>query len=214
VLNEAYTTSLYPKSFICSLPESNEYFGARVIFGSKEDGVHTGLNIIREVPAAEMTALKKLHDGSAFTIPDEFKKALAWFLCSAAILRIRGHKKSISMLIHTTALQSGHFEEYEVLKEWLHRENASGSILKLCQSVYEKEKDEFTLRELTEGYPDYGRLSHVISDFPDFEKIKPEISLLLSNIENIMMGEDKQLEYHENGIHLCVDNCKANKMAE
>ena len=28
------------------------------------------------------------------------------------------------------------------------------------------------------------------------------------------MGEDKQPEYHENGIHLCVDNCKANKFAE
>ena len=206
VLNEAYETSLYPKSFICSLPESNEYFGARAIFGSKEDGVHTGLNIIREVPTTEIKELKELHGGKAGTIPNEFKKALAWFLCSAAILRLRGHKKSISMLIHTTALQTGHFEEYEVLKAWLHRETANGSVLKLCRSVYEIEKDTFTVEDLAEGYPDYGRLAKVNPNFPDFEEIEPEIKLLLSNVENIMMGEDKQPEYHENGIHLCVDN--------
>lgn len=214
VLNEAYVTSLYPKSFICSLPESNEYFGARAIFGSKEDGVHTGLNIIREIPSTEIEALKDLHGGGTGTIPDEFKKALTWFLCSAAILRLRGYKKSISMLIHTTALQTGHFEEYETLKTWLRRETMSGSILELCRRVYETEKDEFTLEDLIEGYPDYGRLEKVNPDFPQFEALEPEITLLLSNIENIMMGEDRQPEYHEDGIHLCVDNCKANKVAE
>ena len=214
VLNEAYETSLYPKSFICSLPESNEYFGARVIFGSKEDGVHAGLNIVREVPASEIRVLKQLHDGSAFTLPDELKKSIAWFFCAAAILRLRGHKKPISMLIHTTALQGGHFEEYDVLKNWLIRERSTGSILQLCRDVYETEKDEFTLEDLTEGYPDYGRLNKVNPEFPDFDKIEPEIGVLLSNIENIMMAEDRSPEYHENGIHLCVDNCKANKVAE
>ena len=215
VLNEAYATSLYPKSFICSLPESNEYFGARAIFGSKEDGVHSGLNIIREVSPAEIRALKDLHGGrSGNTIPDEFKKALAWFLCSAAILRLHGHKMPVSMLIHTTALQAGHYEEYAVLKEWLRRERDNGSILKLCRSVYEIEKDEFTLEDLREGYPDYGRLEKVNPNFPLFEEIEPEIKLLLSNINSIMMGENKKPEYHENGIHLCVDNCRANKIAE
>ena len=70
------------------------------------------------------------------------------------------------------------------------------------------------MEDLAEGYPDYGRLAKVNPNFPDFEEIEPEIKLLLSNVENIMMGEDKQPEYHENGIHLCVDNCKANKFAE
>lgn len=214
VLNEAYETSLYPKSFICSLPEPNEYFGARVIFGSKEDGIHTGLNIIREVPASEIQALKSLHDGSAFTLPDEFKKSIGWFLCAAAILRLRGHKKPISMLIHTTALQGGHFEEYDILKSWFIRERSTGSIIRLCRDIYGAEKDEFTLEDLSEGYPDYGRLNEVNLEFPDFDKIEPEIRILLSNIQNIMMGEDKNPEYDENGIHLCVDNCRANKVAE
>lgn len=214
VLNEAYETSLYPKSFICSLPESNEYFGARAIFGSKEDCIHTGLNIIREVPVSEIQALKSLHDGSAFTLPDEFKKSIGWFLCAAAVLRLRGHKKPISMLIHTTALQSGHFEEYDILKSWFVRERSTGSIIRLCRDIYEVEKDEFTLEDLSEGYPDYGRLNEVNPEFPDFDKIEPEIKILLSNIQNIMMGEDRNPEYDENGIHLCVDNCMANKVAE
>ena len=29
-----------------------------------------------------------------------------------------------------------------------------------------------------------------------------------------MMGEDKSPVYREDGIHLCVDNCKANRLAE
>lgn len=214
VLNEAYETSLYPKSFICSLPESNEYFGARVIFGSKEDGIHTGLNIVREIPASEIRELKLLHDGSVCTLPNEFKKSVGWFLCAAAILRLRGHKKPISMLIHTTALQGGHFEEYDVLKNWLIRERSTESILQLCCDVYENEKDEFTLEDLTEGYPDYGCLKKVNPEFPNFDKLGSEIRVLLSDIQNIAMGEDKSPVYHENGIHLCIDNCKANKVAE
>lgn len=214
VLNEAYESSLYPKNFICSLPESNEYFGAKVIFGSKDDAKHTGLNIVREIPEAELKTLKLLHDGGAFTLPDEFKKSICWFLCAAAILRSREHKKPISMLIHTTALQSGHFEEYDVLKNWLIREANTGSILQLCRDVYESEKDEFTLKDLSEAYPDYGRLSQVNSEFPVFDKIETEIRILLSNIQNIMMGEDKSPVYREDGIHLCVDNCKANRLAE
>lgn len=214
VLNEAYESSLYPKSFICSLPESNEYFGARVIFGSKEDGIHTGLNVIRDIPLSEMNALKTLHAGHANSIPTEFKKSVAWFLCSAAILRARGHKKPISMLVHTTALQGGHFEEYIVLKNWLQKEGTNGRILELCRAVYEIEKNQFTFEDLVQGYPDYGRLSKVDTRFPDFDIIAQEIKLLLSDISNIMMGEEKETMYCENGIHLCIDNCRANRVAD
>ena len=214
VLNEAYWTSLFPRSFICSLPESNEYFGARAIFGSKEDGIHSGMNIVRDISPSEVKKLKTLHDGGAFTLPDEFKKAVAWFLCAASILRLRGHKKSISMLIHTTALQSGQFKEYDILRAWFVRERTTGSVLQLCRDVYEAEKNAFTIEDLKESYPDYGRLDKVNPNFPEFDVLEPEIKLLLANVENIMMGEEKKPEYHENGIHLCVDNCKANKLAE
>lgn len=214
VLNEAYEDSLYPKSFICSLPESKEYFGAKAIWGSKKDEKYNGLNIIRTIPPEEMNELKKLHKGGAFTLPAEFQKAIAWFLCAAAILRRRGHKKSISMLIHATAIQNGHFEEYDVLKDWLIQENRSGKLIRLCEDVYNAEKDEFRLADLQEGYQEYAALASVDDSFPDFAQIQTEIVLLLSEIVNIELGEEKSLIYHTDAIHLCVDNCRANKFAE
>lgn len=214
VLNEAFEESLYPKDFICSLPESNEYFGAKVIFGSCSDDSFPGLNIVRAVPEDEMKVLKAIHKGSVRELPAEFKKSVCWFLCSAALLRLRGYKKPISMLVHTTAMQRSHFEEYEILKNWLIRERASGEILSLCETVYSAEKDAFTLEDLRNSYPKYGRIDEVNGEFPMFSEIKPEIELLLSHIENIMMAEDRSTDYHKDAIHLCVDNCGANKHAE
>lgn len=214
VLNEALETSLYPKDFICSLPESKEYFGAKVIFGSASDERYPGLDIVRDVPAKELKELKALHDGAAFALPEEMKKAICWFLCAAAILRNRGHRKPISMLIHTTSKQNGHFEEYNIIKNWFARERNTGSILDLCTSVYEAEKGRLTLDGLRDGYPDYGAISEINGSFPEFEVIQPEISLLISHIKNIMLDENSELSYRDDAIHLCVDNCRANSIAE
>lgn len=214
VLNEAYEDSLYPRTFICSLPESKEYFGAKAIFGSKSDDRYNGLNIIRTVPKEEVTALKQLHKGCAFTLPKEFQHAVCWFLSAAAVLRVRGHKKPISMLIHTTQLQGGHFEEYDVLKSWLLRESKTGSLLHLCREVYDAEKAEFLLKDLAEGYPEYALLNSVCDVFPEFDDIENEIKQILSQIVNIGIGEDSDFDYCENGIHLCVDNCRANKKSD
>ncbi len=214
VLNEAYRDSLYPSSFICNLPESNEYFGPKEIWGSKKDDRYSGLNILRTIPDTEMKDLKSLHNGQAFTLPEEFQKSVAWFLCAAAILRNRGHKKPISMLIHTTNLQRGHFEEYDVLKSWLKREFETGKLLTLCKRIYNEERDEFRIEDLAEGYPDYSRLDEVNNDFPTFSEIEPDICNMLKEIVNIELGSDKQLIYHEEGLHLCVDNCSANRIAE
>lgn len=212
VLNEAFESSLYPKNFICSLPESKEYFGAKVIFGSSEDDKYPGLDIVRDISKSELLELKLLHNGESYTLPLEFQKSVCWFLCAAAILRNRGHKKPVSMLVHTTALQNGHFEEYDVLKSWLNKNK--DSIIQMCESVYEMEKDKFTLEDLKACYPDYGLTDQVDEYFPPFENIKDDIVVMLSNIANIKMGDEKEVVYQENGIHLCVDNCKANKVTE
>lgn len=214
VLNEAYKDSLYPSNFICSLPESKEYFGPKAIWGSKVEESYSGLNIIRTIPDNEMREIRQLHRGQAYTLPNEFQKSVAWFLCAAAVLRRRGHKKPISMLIHTTSIQNGHFEEYDTLKNWLVREAKTGKIVNLCKEVYLEERDEFRLKDLIEGYPEYGKIEEVNDDFPDFSDMKSDIATLISDIVNIEMGEDKSLSYHQDGIHLCVDNCRANRVAE
>lgn len=214
VLNEAYKESLYPSNFICSLPESKEYFGPKAIWGSKNDEKYSGLNIIRTIPDSELDELKLIHKGQSYELPMEMQKSIAWFLCSSAILRKRGHKKPISMLIHTTSIQNGHFEEYYALQGWLKRGCQDGSIVDLCKQIYEYEKDEFRRADLIEGYPEYAGINDVSDDFPSFDNIRSDIQYMLQDIVNIELGDDKALVYHENGIHLCVDNCRANRVAE
>lgn len=214
VLNEAYRKSLYPSNFICSLPESKEYFGAKAIWGSKTDEKYLGLNIIRTISDGEMKEINNLHRGKVFSLPSEMQKSIAWFLCAAAVLRSRGYKQPVSMLIHTTPIQNGHFEEYEMLQQWFKKEVATGNILALCKSTYEEEKGEFRLKDLEEGYPEYAKLKEVSDEFPDFCEIKDEINCMIKNIVNIRLGDDGKLTYNKNGIHLCVDNCKANRIAE
>lgn len=209
VLNEAPGESLYPKDFICTLPEAHEYFGAKVIFGNDEEGA-PGFPIIRNIPGTEEGELKKLHKGESFRLPNSFQKSLAWFLCASAVQRIRGYKKPLSMLIHTAAVQNYHFAVYERVQYWL---NHDENILALCRQVYEEEIYSVTLDDLLSANPEYGFANQVATSYPSFDEIEGEIRELLNDVRNIEMGDDKSLEYG-NGVHLCVDNCRANKEAE
>lgn len=209
VLNEAPGESLYPKDFICTLPEAHEYFGAKVIFGNDEEGA-PGFPIIRNIPGTEEGELKKLHKGESFRLPNSFQKSLAWFLCASAVQRIRGYKKPLSMLIHTAAVQNYHFAVYERVQYWL---NHDENILALCRHVYEEEIYSVTLDDLLSANPEYGFANQVATSYPSFDEIEGEIRELLNDVRNIELGDDKSLEYG-NGVHLCVDNCRANKEAE
>lgn len=209
VLNEAPGESLYPKDFICTLPEAHEYFGAKVIFGNDEEGA-PGFPIIRNIPGTEEGELKKLHKGESFRLPNSVQKSLAWFLCASAVQRIRGYKKPLSMLIHTAAVQNYHFAVYERVQYWL---NHDENILALCRQVYEEEIYSVTLDDLLSTNPEYGFANQVATSYPSFDEIEGEIRELINDVRNIELGDDKSLEYG-NGVHLCVDNCRANKEAE
>lgn len=212
VLNESSEESLYPKDFICTLPESYEYFGPRVIFGNDEKNC-PALGIVRNISCVDDKALKAIHKGSSKMLPESFKKSLAWFLCVSAILRTepQSKKKSISMLIHTTSIQKQHFNIYEAIKFWL--KSDIKEILETCRKVYSEEINEVTVDNLRASNKDYGFIDSVRHEYPNFNDIKSEIEFMLDDVQNIMLGEDDRLQYGE-GIHLCVDNCSANKEAE
>lgn len=212
VLNESYKNSLYPSDFICSLLESKEYFGTKVIWGSKSDEKYSGLNILRTIGDEEISSLKELHKGHLYSVPTEMAKSVAWFLCAASILRKRGNKKPISMLIHTTAKQNGHYEVNEALKTWLKKD--MNELLSFCEDVYLEEKNAFRLTDLREGYPEYAKLQEVNDEFPEFAELKEDISQLIRGVTNISMEENGELKYTDTGLHICVDNCSAQKMAE
>ena len=211
VLNEPPGESLYPKDFICTLPESSEYFGAKVIFGNDEKGC-PGLGIVRNISTKDDKELKKVHKGVQTTIPDSFKDSLGWFLCASAVIRKRPHssKKSISMLIHTTSIQKQHFNVYDAIRVWL---SNKPDVIAHCEDIYEQEKGTVTVDDLKVSNPKYTFIDEVPDVFPEFNVIQPEIESMLHDIRSILLDEDKKLKYGT-GIHLCVDNCKANKEAE
>lgn len=211
VLNERPGDSLYPKDFICTLPESTEYFGAKVIFGNDEKNC-PGMGIVRTITSSEEKSLKQLHKGLQLSIPDSMKDAIAWFLCVSAVLRIRPNakKKSISMLLHTTAIQNQHFNVYDAVQIWLKNKD---EVLERCEKIYACEKGTVTKEELKVANPDYGFMDEVHDDYPEFNAISTEIMILLNDVRNILLDDNKTLQYGK-GIHICVDNCKANKEAE
>ena len=209
VLNEAGEESLYPKDYVCTLPEAKEYFGAKVIFGNNEKGC-PGFPILRGVDAAENKLLKEIQKKKKSGLPQSMKNAISWFLCATAVLRLRGHKKSISMLVHTSSIQKEHFVIYDEVQKWI---SAKEEVIECCRTIYADEANAITKADLQEANPDYGLLSSVREDMPAFGELLSEIDTLLSGITNILLGEDKSLEY-SNGLHLCVDNCSANKEAE
>ncbi len=209
VLNEAPGESLYPKDFICTLPEAHEYFGAKVIFGNDEEDC-PGLPIIRDISATEEKELKKLHKGHQSNLPISFQKSIAWFLCVSALQRTRGYKKPLSMLIHTSAVQNDHFVVYERVQHWLKK---SSIVIDLCRKTYEEEIRSVSLDDLRASNPKYGFINEINTNYPEFSDIENEIVALIADVRNIELGEEKNLEYGQ-GVHLCVDNCRANKEAE
>lgn len=209
VLNEGPGESLYPKDFICTLPEAHEYFGAKVIFGNEEEGC-PGFPIVRRISPEDEEALKKLHKEQQFDLPESFKKSISWFLCAAALQRRSGARKPISMLIHTASVQNHHFVVYERVQNWLSKKS---NVLEWCKSTYFAEIHSVTVEDLRAANPDYGFLNEISEDYPEFVDIEGEIKELISEIKNIALGDDKKLEYGK-AVHLCVDNCRANKEAE
>ena len=209
VLNESSVESLYPKDFICSLTEAREYFGPRVIFGNDEEG-YPGFNVVRAIPIQEESELKDLHKGRRLSLPESMKDSIAWFLCASSVLRVSGHKKSISMLVHTTQIQKDHRAVYEAIRRWLSDES---SVIDRCKAVYQSESQMVTHEDLALANPKYPCIEDVRTFEYSFDEIYEEIKGILADVTNIQMDEDKALSY-SSGLHLCVDNCQANKHAE
>lgn len=217
VLNEPphKVESLYPKDFVMCLPENNSYFGSKVIWGSKNDDKFPGLNIVREIDSVSSKIINEIGKGVYRPFPEEFKNAIAWFLCCVAALRSKNWSKSISMLIHTSTGNMAHFNIYEALKLWIDTDRKNGQLISRCQKVYEEETNRFTINSFKEGYSTYEDIESIDCAYPDFSAILTElISMLEEEPQKIEIVADGKLEYSDKGIHVCVDNCKAQKYVE
>lgn len=219
VLNEKPGESLYPKDFVHSLAAPNEYFGVNVIFGNREyvddngNSLAPGLDIIRTVPQADISALKTLHANRACETPESLRDALCWFLCCAGVLRSRGHKKPISMLIHTSNRTVHHEVDYQIVNDYL-TQTPLDAVLQSCRTIYEEETKRFWFDDLESNFSTYGLLDKVDREIPPFETFANEIALMLQRIGNIMLADKNATAYtYSEGINICIDNCFAERNA-
>lgn len=109
---------MYPSDFIIDLPRSGEYYGAERIFGRQAvddaDDPDPGLDMVRQIPADEASALRPPSSGqerASFDpqVPKSLTDAITWFVIATAIRRLRGQIDHSSMLIHTTSYVTPHF---------------------------------------------------------------------------------------------------------
>lgn len=215
VLNEPPGESLYPKDFVHSLSAPDEYFGVNVIFGNTdyvdEDGksLAPGLDVVRRVSDSDANDIKSAHKEQYGHTPLSMKKALCWFLCSAAVLRMRGHRKSISMLVHTSNKGTDHNVDYQLVHEFLTL-TTEQEVLGLCSLVYREESMRFTYGDLARDFSAYGLLDWMEKSLPSFEEIEGEISGLIGEVGNITFAGGETLRY-ANGINICIDNCYSDR---
>lgn len=207
ILNETSNESLYPKDFIITLPVSKEYFGPQQIYGC-DTTQYEGLDIVRTVPQNEVSEFKDIHKGYSFDIPDTLRDSICWYLCSVSAMRLRGYKKPISMLVHTSQKIDHHDSISYIIQDWINKTDRD-TIIDLCKAIWEQETTQFSRDKFIELYPDYGQKEN-IEDYPLFKQIEDGIRALIGRkVTPIMFDSEDSPEYHE-GIHLCVDNSSNN----
>ena len=128
-------------------------------------------------------------------------------------MRYWGYKKPISMLIHTSQNTTHHTNVANAVEKWITNISTNELVLE-CRKIWSAESTKLTLGDFLSQYPDYGISPELIKNYPGFDDIRGELIRLLSGtrISNIPMSDRKKPRYHD-GIHLCVDNCKNNGVA-
>lgn len=210
LLNETSGDSLYPRDFIRTLADPKEYFGPKVIFGNGDEDSCPGLDIIRTIPASDERQIKEIHDGVCFDLPNSYQDSIAWFLSASAVLRTKGFKKPISMLVHTSSKIDDHNAEYAQIRCWLNNGAHHERIIELCKTVYQRETKRFTYSDFEQAFSAYGGLSSMDKALPPFSEIRLEIQEILQEVRNI--SEEEGLLTYSPGINLCLDNSQANSI--
>ena len=209
VLNEAGPQTLYPKDFISTLAVSREYFGPQQIFGynAGDSCRFDGLNIIREVISQDTDDIKSIHNGNSTSIPQSLQDAICWFLCGVACVRSWNIIKPISLLVHTSQKIDHHQRIADSISSWINN-TCENDIVCLCKNLWMKEGAAFSKSLFREQYPNYAQDDENVKDYPSFETILPELSILIADnrLSFIKLGDENERIYHKH-IHLCVDNC-------
>ncbi len=121
---------LYPQDFITALPLPKGYFGGEALFGrdpidaDDEKPTEQGFDMVRDVPAAEVAAVRPpgARDRDSFdpTIPPSLDDALHYFVLAMSARHARGQAdRHCTMLVHTTVYNITHERMADAVRSWL-----------------------------------------------------------------------------------------------
>ena len=214
VLSESAEESLYPKDFIALLSQSPNYLGPTQIFGVDGEDNLTGLDIIREIDKVDPNEYNKIsliHQGKSSELPKALKESIAYFIASSASLRKHNFGRPVSMLVHTSVAKNHHDNVANSIVKWLRE--APNEVLTIAESVWNREKERFTIDHFKEALPNYdSELSNTLVPH-SFDIIKQEIIKIMNEIGPIKSPRKGSYLYHE-GLHLCIDNSSYAKIIE
>lgn len=121
VLIDSEAEDLYPKDFICVLPEPQNYWGARKLFGigltpselSPEEPEDSELGLIRIIPEDEAVA----EPGGE--CPPFLAMALKCYILACCARLARNQKEHYSMLVHPSQYIDDHTEYKKIIEDEL-----------------------------------------------------------------------------------------------
>jgi transcriptional regulator with XRE-family HTH domain len=120
---------LYPEDFITDLPKPDGYFGPESLFGrdaieaDEETPEEAGLDMIRDVPDADVPLVRPPSAKDRLTfepaIPGSLADSLCYFLLATACRYVRGQSADhSSMLVHTTVYTHPHHALADKIGDW------------------------------------------------------------------------------------------------
>lgn len=168
---------LYPKDFIYTLPEPEEYFGSSRFFGIKNK-------------ENELALIELLEDNEREIINDEeqeitynLKNAINTFIYSSIIRKYRGNDKYCGMMIHTDHRNIFHNTVYSKVREYI-----------FSLSCNEKTFESFSsFKVKTQSI---GRLQGIVSDFPnyDYGEFKNEYTTILNYLKQLNVDKTPNIK--------------------
>lgn len=218
VLNETSKNSLYPRDFIFLLEPSEDYFGPKQMFGTEEPEKSPSLDIILPIDDRDVDIVRSIQSGEGNDpLPNSFKEAIHWFLLTVACMRNLKYRKPISMLVHTSFKITHHNIIASKINDYLLFVKQNFEDVKhQIYNLYEREQNSLTLENFKENMKDYSTLDDV-PDYPKWDKVLRELRAIMrlegkEYVSHIGMTEDGP-SFHS-GIHIAIDNSKANTKDE
>lgn len=168
---------LYPKDFIYTLPEPEEYFGSSKFFGIKNK--ENELALIEFIEDNE----REIINDEDYDITSNLESAINTFIYASIIRRYRKNDKYCGMMIHTDHRNNQHNTVYSKVKEYV-------LDLKCNYQVFEK------FSEFKDKSQSIGRLQGIVSDLPiyNYEEFATEYNHVINYLKSSKGGRTTNIK--------------------